>query len=88
MPVQPGSRDDKAGSDLGSIHHDFVYRNEPGEDSLRGHFFFAFCVEAAVGRAATRRYETRKSGAGSSQGSSLSLLAAKRKTTESFFSKP
>jgi len=45
-------------------------------------------VEVAVGKAATRRYETRKSGADSSQGSSLSLLVAKRKTTESFFSKP
>jgi len=45
-------------------------------------------VEVAVGKAATRRYETQKSGADSSQGSSLSLLVAKKKTKESFFSKP
>jgi len=54
-------------------------------------------VETAVGKAATRRYETRKSGADSSQVSSLSLLVAlrgrsglvaKRKRTKGFFSKP
>ena len=31
----------------------FTIRDEPGEDSLRDRFFFAFCVEAAVGKAAT-----------------------------------
>jgi hypothetical protein len=63
--------------------HDLSKKN-----SLCGYFFFAFCVETAVGKATTQRYETRKSGADSSQGSNLSLLAAKRKMIESFFSKP
>jgi hypothetical protein len=48
----------------------------------------AQAARVEVEKAATRRYETRKSGADSSQGSSLSLPVAKRKTIEGFFNKP
>ena len=59
-----------------SIMISFIVMNM--EKIISGILFFAFCVEVAVGNAATLRYETRKSGADSAQGSSLMILFAEQ----------
>jgi len=76
--------DDKAGPDLGSFDHDLVYRDESGEDTDRGSFFFAFCVAVAVSQAATEQSERRQSHTGIPHSSRLNLLIASKKDRKLF----